>query len=162
MRDLRRNIGLAASVLALACAAPALAQGPSGGGGGGGGGAGGGGGTTTPPPSSGSCATITGFTNPTGYYSVWAAVWTHYAVANACNRTLTWTLTYTNGTTGAVDFARYGSVFSTTASGIVDEDWAALSTTYTVTLAVTDTDGSVLASQSAEVITKPPKSATGG
>lgn len=160
--NLKRSAGLAASVLALACAAaPALAQGPSGSGGGTGGGAGGGGGgggTVTTPPATGSCAQITGFTNPDGYYSVWAAIWTHYSVASTCNRTIFWTLTYTNGTTGAVDFETYGSIFAPTASGIIDEDWAALSTNYTVAFTVTDQDGSVLAAQSAAVTTKAGKS----
>jgi hypothetical protein len=154
--NLKRTAGIATSVLALACAAaPALAQGPSGSGGSGGGG---GGGTVAPPPASGKCAQITGFSNPTGYYSVWAAIWTQYSVSSTCNRTIFWTLTYTNGTTGAVDLSTYGSIFAPTASGIVDEDWAALSTSYTVTFTVSDQDGGVLATQSAVVATKAGKS----
>jgi hypothetical protein len=44
-------------------------------------------------------------------------------------------------------------------NGTIDEDWAAFSTPYTVTLTVTDPGtGAVLASQSALVTTKVPKS----
>jgi hypothetical protein len=43
-------------------------------------------------------------------------------------------------------------------SGTIDEDWAAFSTPYTVTLNVTDASGATLVSRSAIVTTKAPKS----
>lgn len=48
---------------------------------------------------------------------------------------------------------------STMMNGTIDEDWAAFSTAYTVTMTLTDSLGNTLASQSAVVTTKVPKSA---
>jgi hypothetical protein len=117
-----------------------------------GGGSGGGGGTTAPT----SCGQITGFSNSTGYYSVWAAIWTQFSISSSCATPANWQMTYTNGNTGAVDFAR-GSTTAYMPSGTIDEDWAAFSTPYTVTLTVTDSNGVVLSSTSAVVTTKSPK-----
>jgi hypothetical protein len=123
---------------------------------GGGGGGGGGSTTTTAPPVSSSCAQITTFSNSTGYYSVWAAIWTPFSISNSCAGPVNWQMTYTNGNTGAVDFARSSST-AYMPSGTIDEDWAAFSTPYTVTLSVTDASGTVLDSRSALVTTKAPK-----
>ena len=149
----RRLVAGAAMVAALSLTGgAAFASGGVNSGGVNSGGGGGGGGTTT----STTCGQITTFSNSTGYYSVWAAIWTQFAVSSSCVTPANWQMTYTNGTTGAVDFARS----STTAympSGTIDEDWAAFSTTYTVTLTVTDSNGIVLDSRSALVTTKAPK-----
>jgi hypothetical protein len=118
-----------------------------------GGGSGGGGGGNTAPtvPVSTSCATITSFTNTTGYYSVWAAIWTPYSYTSSCSFAVTFTMTYLNGNTGLIDFSRSSAV---QASGTIDEDWAAFSTPYTVTLTLTDPVGNLLDSRSAVITTK--------
>ena len=165
------NLGLArrtaaasaiAALLALAPAAYASGGVNSGGVNSGGvnsGGSGGGGSTTTTTSSApSSCAKITSFSNSTGYYSVWAAIWTPFSISSSCPGGANWEMTYTNGNTGVVDFAR-GTSTNYQSSGTIDEDWAAFSTPYTVTLTVTDpSTGDVLASQSALVTTKQPKS----
>jgi hypothetical protein len=129
----------------------------SGGGSGGGSGSGGGGGGTT--LSSGTCATITSFSNSTGYYSIWAAIWTSFSYTNSCGYAVTMRMSYLNGNTGVVDFAVSSS---TMLNGTIDEDWAAFSTPYTVTMTLTDSAGNLLDSRSALVTTKVPKSTTGG
>jgi hypothetical protein len=145
-------------VVALTGGSAFASGGPSGGGGGGGGAGGGGGGgataTTATPPSS--CAPITSFSNSTGYYSVWAAIWTPFSVSDSCGYAVDWQMTYTNGTSGAVDFVRSGST-AYMSGGTIDEDWAALSTTYTVALTVTGPNGIVMDTRSAVVTTKQPK-----
>jgi hypothetical protein len=161
MGSIKRRIGIAASLVTLLAAAPALAQGGAGGGGAGGGGAGGGGGAPAPPPPATSCAQITAFSNTTGYYSVWAAIWSKYSISNSCGGAVTWQMTYTNGTTGAVDFVRSGTTYYPTAGGTVDEDWAAFATPYTITLSVSDASGAVLDTQSAVITTKTGKNAVG-
>jgi hypothetical protein len=142
---------------ALAFAPPALASGGLDSGGSGGGGGGGGTTTTTTTTSSSSCAKITAFSNSTGYYSIWAAIWTSYGISSSCSGQVNWQMTYFDGNTGAVDFSRSGYFYGSGTSGTVDEDWAAFSTPYTVTLTVTDSTGNVLATQSAVVTTKSPK-----
>ena len=144
------------SAAALTASAPSLQFGAGGGGGGtgggvtGGGGAGGGGSTTPAAPASTSCAQITSFSNSTGYYSVWAAIWTPFSFTSSCGFAVTFTMNYLNGNTGAVDFSR-SSAFMT--NGTIDEDWAAFSTPYTVTLRVTDNSGNVLTSRSTSATT---------
>jgi hypothetical protein len=159
---MRRLFGtvLAGALLSLATLTPAaMASGGVNSGGVNSGGGGGGGGTpVTTVPVSTSCAQITSFSNSTGYYSVWAAIWTKFSISDACASPASWTMTYTNGNTGAVDFVR-GSSTAYMPSGTIDEDWAAFSTPYTVTLNVTDASGATLASQSALVTTKVGKTA---
>src|SRR3954453_10760971 len=157
MVNLRRGAAAASVVAMLALAPTALA---SGGVNSGGVNSGGGGGTTTAPaPSSGACVTISSFSNSDGYYKIYAAIWTKFSIANSCSGPLHWRMTYTNGTTGVVDFSA-GSSTPYMSSGTIDEDWAAFSTPYTVALTVTDPNtGDDLASTSAVVTTKVPKSA---
>lgn len=150
MRNIRFGLALAASALVLAPAA--WAQGGTGGGGGGGG-------STTPASA---CPQITGFGNSTGYYSIWAAIWTSYSIQNPCGGAANWQMTYTNNATGAVDFWRTGSFTGSGTGGTVDEDWAAFSTAYTVTFTVTDGQGHVLDSRTALVTTRAPKDAATG
>jgi hypothetical protein len=153
MSNFKRKVAIGATMVGLLAAAPAWAQGGAGAGGGGGGGGGaGGGGATTPPPTS--CAAITSFANTTGYYSVWAAIWSKFAVSSSCTGIVYWQMTFTNGNTGAVDFVRSGSVYNATTGGTIDEDWAAFSTPYTVALTVTDASGTVLDAQTAVITTK--------
>ena len=157
MMNLRRATVVTSVAAALALAPTALASGGvnSGGVNSGCGGSGGGGGTTA--TTSSSCVQISSFGNSTGYYSVWAAIWTSFSISNSCPGPLNWQMTYTNGNTGVVDFSR-GSSTAYMSSGTIDEDWAAFSTPYTVALTVTDpSTGAVLASQSAVVTTKAPK-----
>jgi hypothetical protein len=155
----RRLIAVAGmvGVLALSGGAAYASGGVNSGGVNSGGGGGGGGGTPTTTAPAGSCAQITGFSNSTGYYSVWAAIWTQFSISDSCGYSVNWQMTYTNGNTGAVDFARSSST-AYMPSGTIDEDWAAFSTPYTVTLTVTDPSGAVLDSRSALVTTKQPKS----
>jgi len=155
---MRRKFGVmvVGAVMGLLALAPAaMASGGVNSGGVNSGGGGGGGGTTTTVPS-GSCAQITTFASSTGYYSVYAAIWTQFSISDSCGSPLNWQMTYTNGTTGNVDFAR-GSSTQYMSSGTIDEDWAAFSTPYTVTLNVTDASGATVASRSAVVTTKAPK-----
>src|SRR5947209_9954033 len=161
MQGLKRGAVALCAVSALAFAPTALASGGLDSGGSGGGGGGGGTTTTatTTTASLSSCAKITSFSNSTGYYSIWAAIWTPFSISSSCSTPPNWRMTYTNGNTGAVDFS-VGTSTAYEPSGTVDEDWAAFSTPYTVTLTVTDPyTGAVLATQSAQVTTKPPKSA---
>lgn len=161
MRKLRRATVAISAVAMFALAPTALASGGVNSGGVNSGGVnsgGGGGGTTT----TSTCGAITNFSNSNGYYSVWAAIWTSFTISNNGCAPMNWSMTYTNGNTGAVDFYRSSST-SYMSSGTIDEDWAAFSTPYTVTLTVTDPNtGAVIASQSAVVTTKAPKSTTGG
>ena len=140
---------------AFASGGTSTGGGSTGGSGSGGGGGGGGGTTTTVAPAT-SCATITSFSNSTGYYSVWAAIWTSFAISDSCGYAVNWSMTYTNGNTGLIDFSR-GSSTAYMNNGTIDEDWAAFSTPYTVALTVTDPSGTVLDTRSALVTTKPPK-----
>src|SRR5947209_5628947 len=159
MQGLKRGAVALCAVAALAFAPAALASGglDSGGSGGGGGGGGTATTTTTTTTSSSSCAKISAFSNSTGYYSIWAAIWTSYGISSTCSGQVNWQMTYLNGNTGAVDFSRSGYFYGSGTSATVDEDWAAFSTPYTVTLTVTDSAGNVLATQSAVVTTKSPK-----
>ena len=144
-----RVLALAAVMVTGSAGVAAASGGVSGGGGGGGTP------TTTVAPTT-SCAVVSSFSNSTGYYSVWAAIWTKFSISNSCSAPANWQMTYTNGTTGLVDFAR-GSSTQYMSSGTIDEDWADFSTAYTVTLTVTDASGVVLDSRSAVVTTKQPK-----
>jgi hypothetical protein len=67
-------------------------------------------------------------------------------------------MTYLNGKTGLIDFARS---FTTLPIYTIDEDWAAFSTPYTVTMTLTDPLGNVLDSRSAVITTKVGKSPGG-
>jgi hypothetical protein len=62
---------------------------------------------------------------------------------------------YANQLTGNVDFSEGGSVLRGSGSGLVDEDWAAFSTPYTVQLRVEDNSGAVLTSRSTSATTDP-------
>jgi len=152
------SVAVAGAAVALAAFAPAaMASGGLDSGGSGGGGGGGGGGTTvtTTAPAPTSCATITGFSNTTGYYSVFAAIWTKFSFSSTCSTQVTMRMTYLNGNTGNVDF----SASTPINTGTIDEDWGAFNTPYTVTISLTDSSGAVLASQTAVITTKPPKTA---
>ena len=157
---LARRSAAAAAVAALLALAPAAyaSGGVNSGGVNSGGGGGGGSTATTTSSSPSSCANITSFSNTTGYYKTFAAIWTPFSISSSCSGGANWRMTYTNGNTGAVDFS-VGTSTNYQSSGTVDEDWAAFSTPYTVTLTVTDpVTGEVQASQSAVVTTKQPKS----
>lgn len=155
MRALSYKSGLAAVCLSLALAPAALASGGgvnSGGVNSGGldsGGSGGGGG-------GGKVCTISTLTNRVGYYSIWAAIWTSFSVTG-CPSGSTWEMSFHNDATGNVDFSSGGGTSSSggggAASATVDEDWAAFSTPYTVTLSVRDSAGNTVASKSSPALT---------
>jgi hypothetical protein len=175
-----------AAVASLALAPAALASGGganSGGVNSGGVNSGGGGGATAPAPApapapsggtispttgttpTGSCATIGNFGNTTGYYSIWAAIWTNWGVTNDCDTPVNWRMDYVNNSTGAVDFSSYGALDPGSNGGTVDEDWAAFLTPYTVKLSVSDDSGNEIDNRSAVVTTKSqaaPVAPTGG
>jgi hypothetical protein len=138
----------------LAVAPAALASGGSGGGGHGGGG---GGGTTTTTTTPGSCGTITGFTNRTGYVRNFPAIWTSFSIASSCSTPPNWEVT-SSPNNSFVEFG-FGLSTSVESSGTVEADLRLFSTPYTVTLTLTAPDThAVLASESAVVTTPPPKS----
>ena len=161
MFHLKRGGAAFVAAAVLACAPTAFASGGvnSGGVNSGGVNSGGGGGGTDV---STTCVSVGKFGSSVGYYSVWAAIWTSYSITNSCGYGLNATMTYTNGNTGAVDFVGYPTANSGSNGGTIDEDWAAFSTPYTVTLTVTDPySGAVLASKSAVVTTPAPKTSGG-
>ncbi len=122
-------------------------------GGGGGGATGGGGGGGGKTVATGPCATIATFSSSVGYYAIWAAIWTQFSVTNNCKHAVAWDMKFTNGTTGEVDYSATQST-AVMPAGTIDEDWAAFSTDYTVTITVTDpATGVVLGSKSALVST---------
>ncbi len=154
MSNLIRGAVVAAVAATLALAPSAFASG--------GVNSGGGKPAPAPAPASGSCATISAFSNTDGYYKVWAAIWTNFVIDDACGRPVDWRMTYTNGNTGVVDFSA-GTSTAYESSGVVDEDWAGFLTPYTVSLTVTDpATGAVLDSQSAVVTTKKGKGGGSG
>jgi hypothetical protein len=119
----------------------------------------GGGSTTT---ATGPCAHITSFGNATGYYSVFAAIWTSYSISGTCTGPVNWTMTYTNEMTGSVERSRSGSFTGSGTGGTIDEDWAAFSTPYDVSLIVTDSAGRMLDSRGAVATTPAPKDGSAG
>ncbi len=153
--SLRRSAIAVLAALALTIVPAALASGGvnsggvNSGGGTGGGGTSGGGGKTVAGP----CATIATFSSLVGYYSVWAAIWTQFSITNNCKHAVTLDMKFTNGTTGEVDYSATQST-AVMPSGTIDEDWAAFSTDYTVSITVTDpATGLVIGSKSAIVTT---------
>ena len=115
------------------------------------------GGQSTPiaPKVSSSCASIPTFRNTTGYYSIYAAIWTDFAITNNCGVPLTWEMRYTNPL-GVVEFSR-GSSTLYMSFGTIDDDWAKFSTSYLVTLKVTNPGGVEVARSTTLVLTKAAK-----
>ncbi len=162
MRPIKRVAGLmvAGALFAATLVGPAYASGglDSGGSGGGGGtnsggvNSGGGGSTATT-----SCVAITNLGNSVGYHSAWAAIWTSISISSKCSggSSGTWTLTFHNDNTGAIDYSTSGS-YKGTYGATIDFDIAQFSAPYTVTLNVRDASGAQL-SQSAAVTTPAPK-----
>lgn len=111
--------------------------------------------TVTPVVNPANCVAITTFSNKVGYYSVWSAIWTSFNIDNKCGTALNWRMDYTDPN-GVVVFSRSTST-QYMSSGVIDEDWADFSTTYNVSLTVSASDGSTLASTSGLVTTKAPK-----
>lgn len=122
-----------------------------------GGGAGGGGGGSVTPPATGPCATVA-VKNTTGYYKIWAAIWSQYSLTNTCGVGVNVRFTYFNTLTNQVDF----TAGAYAGSGTIDEDWAAFSTPYVVTVEITDVYGNLVSSQSETVTTPKPKGGTSG
>jgi hypothetical protein len=99
---------------------------------------------------------ITTFSNRTGYAHNFPAIFTQFAISDACGYPVNWEMTYSPNNS----FVEYGSGISTSieSSGTVEADLRLFSTPYTVALTVRDPSSSaVLASQSAVVTTPPPK-----
>ncbi len=118
-------------------------------------GGGGGGGTTTPPPGT-PCATVS-VKNTTGYYKIWAAIWTQYSLTNNCGAGVTLTFTYYNTLTNTTDY----TVTAWAGSATIDEDFMPFSTPYVVTARITDLYGNVISTQSETVTTPKPKGGGG-
>ena len=115
--------------------------------------------TSTAPVSLGltnGCASISTFSNTTGYYAVWSAIWTKMAIVDNCGVPLDWRMDYTNNATKVVEFSR-GSSTRYMSTGTIDYDWGSFATTYTVSLIVKSSTGTIMAQTSAGVTTKRPK-----
>ncbi|MCW3039415.1 MAG: hypothetical protein JWM31_1320 [Solirubrobacterales bacterium] len=120
-----------------------------------------GGGTSTGGTGGGGrVCSIVSLSNSVGYYSSFAAIWTSFSITGCPNGT-SWRMDFHNDTTGNVDFSAGGSMTTRGggASGTIDEDWAAFSTPYTVTLTATDPGGNPLTSRSAAATTPDAKPA---
>jgi len=152
---------VAVAGLALTTAAPAFASGGTGSGGGGGTSTGGtnkGGVKDVTPLPVVPCATLPSVTAPVGYYSVWAAVWNTVTVKSCSSSTeaVNLEVSETNVATGLVDYDMIIPMSLTAGQNIgmvLDNDFAPFDTTYTVTATVTDSSGSVLATQSLQATT---------
>ena len=120
----------------------------------------GGGGSTAPvsapaTTSTAGCVTIPVFRNTTGYYAIWAAIWTDFTISDKCGVPVDWRLDYTNKATGIVEFSR-GTSTAYMSTGTIDYDWGSFSSNYDVSLKVT-LNGKPMASINAGVATKKPK-----
>jgi hypothetical protein len=160
---IKRGPALLAVLGSLVLAPAALASGGvnSGGGGtttGGGTASGGvtGGGTASGGATGGGgrICSVGSLTNSVGYYSSFAAIWTSYGISG-CPNGATWRMEFHNDATGNIDFTSGGSIVNRGggASGTIDEDWAAFSTPYTVTVTVTNANGNQVTSRSSGTIT---------
>lgn len=126
----------------------------SGGGSAGGGGAAGGGGGTGGGGTTAACAPIQSLKVVPGYYKVWGAIWTSFSL-KACNGTFyAFEITATNLDTGLVSYVNR----SYTMSGVIDYDFAPLSTNFRFDIAVVDPyTGAVVDTRSVITATPGPK-----
>lgn len=116
---------------------------------------------TVPAPIAAPCATLTAVSAPVGYYSIWAAIWNTYTIQSCStgSEAVTVQVQETNVATGSVDYdITYPmSLVAGQNSGIVlDNDFAAYSTTYSVTFTVRDSSGTVLSTGSTTATTPGP------
>ena len=115
-----------------------------------------------PPPVGTPCAVLTSVSAPVGYYSIWAAVWNDFTIQSCSTGTqsLTVEVTETNVSTGTVD---YDVVWPTSLlpsqnlSMVLDNDFAAYSTTYQVAYSVRDSSGTLMTTSSATATTPGPQ-----
>ena len=130
---------------------------------GGGGGVNKGGVNDVTPVAATPCAGLGGLAAPTGYYSIWAAIWNTLTVrsCSSSTETLNVEVTETNAATGLVDYdviVPVTLVAAQNVSMVLDNDFAPFNTTYTVAMTVTDpTTGTVLATGSVGATTPPPQ-----
>jgi uncharacterized repeat protein (TIGR01451 family) len=109
------------------------------------------------------CAGLGGVAAPTGYYSVWAAIWNTFTVrsCSTSSESLNVEVTETNIATGLVDYdviVPMSLLSGQNISMVLDNDFAPFNTTYTVAMTVTDsTTGTVLATSSIGATTPPPQ-----
>jgi hypothetical protein len=109
------------------------------------------------------CAGLGGLAAPTGYYSVWAAIWNTFTVrsCSTSSETLNVEVTETNTATGLVDYdviVPMALISGQNISMVLDNDFAPFNTTYTVAMTVTEsTTGTVLATGSIGATTPPPQ-----
>jgi len=128
--------------LCLGTVGHASAQGVNAGGAGGGGSAGGGGGTGGGGGGGAvSCVNLTQLSNTVGYYSSYAAIWTKQSFTETCGG-VTWTLDYRNVATGSIEHST-GGLSRSSYNGTIDDDFAPFSTSYNLTLTITDSRGVV-------------------
>jgi uncharacterized repeat protein (TIGR01451 family) len=117
---------------------------------------------TAPTPVAAPCATLTNVSAPVGYYSVWAAIWNTMTVTSCStsSESVTLEVIETNQATGLND---YDVVLPLTylpgqnQSLVLDNDFAAFSTNYTITMKVSDSAGNVLALATVFATTPPPR-----
>ena len=107
------------------------------------------------------CATLAGVSAPVGYYLTWAAIWNTFSVKSCSAATEIVNVEVTE--TDPSGFVAYDVVYATTLtagqnlSQVLDNDFAAYSTTYNVAFTVTDTSGNQLAASSVVATTPPPQ-----
>lgn len=140
--------------LCLGTVGHASAQGANAGGGGGsaggGGGSAGGGGVT-------GCVSLTQLSNTVGYFSSYAAIWTKQSFTETCGGGgVTWRLDYRNSSTGSIEHSVSG-LSRNSYNGTIDDDYAPFSTSYNLTLTVTDERGVVQLVQNTAATTPAPK-----
>jgi uncharacterized repeat protein (TIGR01451 family) len=109
------------------------------------------------------CAGLGGLAAPTGYYSIWAAIWNTLTVRSCSTSTETVSVevTETNVATGLVDYdviVPMTLIAGQNVSMVLDNDFAPFNTTYTVAMTVSDpTTGTLLATGSVSATTPPPQ-----
>jgi hypothetical protein len=95
------------------------------------------------------CATFASVTSPVGYYITNAAIWNTYTVKSCSSgpQTVNVQVQELNTLTGGIDFNYTSSMVLGPAQNlgsVVDNDFAAYSTHYTITYTISDSSGNVL------------------
>jgi uncharacterized repeat protein (TIGR01451 family) len=104
------------------------------------------------------CAALTSVTAPVGYYLIYAAIWNTFTLqsCSSSSETVSVQVQELNTITGAIDYdvTWYVSLVpSQNYSMVLDNDFAAYSTPYTITYTVRDASGNVLSTQSTSATT---------
>jgi uncharacterized repeat protein (TIGR01451 family) len=108
------------------------------------------------------CAALTSVTAPVGYYLIYAAIWNTFTVQSCSSsaEAVSVQIQELNTITGAIDYDVTWFVTLTPSqnfSMVLDNDFAAYSTPYTITYTVRDSSGNVLSTRSTSATTPGPK-----